>query len=105
MAYVVDRVVVCDAFREPDKHYQLLSGGDLVKQLRDEVYGWCKVGYRVCGCRELRTLRLARHKLGISPTNLTFACERLGIPLNHHDPLSDAEAAARIMLTAKERTA
>src|SRR5947199_9664002 len=27
MAYFVDRVVVCDAFREPDKHYQLLSGG------------------------------------------------------------------------------
>jgi type III restriction enzyme len=27
MAYVVDRVVVCDAFREPDKHYQLLAGG------------------------------------------------------------------------------
>lgn len=24
MAYVVDRVVICDAFREPDKHYQLL---------------------------------------------------------------------------------
>ncbi len=27
MAYVVDRVVICDAFREPEKHYQLLSGG------------------------------------------------------------------------------
>lgn len=27
MAYVVDRVVICDAFREPDKHYQLLTGG------------------------------------------------------------------------------
>jgi type III restriction enzyme len=27
MAYVVDRVVICDAFREPDKHYQLLPGG------------------------------------------------------------------------------
>ena len=27
MAYFVDRVVVCDAYREPDKHYQLLSGG------------------------------------------------------------------------------
>jgi type III restriction enzyme len=27
MAYIVDRVVVCDAYREPDKHYQLLSGG------------------------------------------------------------------------------
>ena len=27
MAYVVDRVVICDAFKEPDKHYQLLAGG------------------------------------------------------------------------------
>src|SRR3972149_4801975 len=27
MAYVVDRVVSCDAFQEPDKHYQLLTGG------------------------------------------------------------------------------
>ena len=27
MAYIVDRVVICDAFREPDKHYQLLAGG------------------------------------------------------------------------------
>jgi type III restriction enzyme len=27
MAYVVDRVVICDAFREPGRHYQLLPGG------------------------------------------------------------------------------
>jgi type III restriction enzyme len=27
MAYVVDRVVICDAFREPDRHYELLPGG------------------------------------------------------------------------------
>lgn len=27
MAYVVDRVVICDAFREPERHYQLLAGG------------------------------------------------------------------------------
>lgn len=27
MAYVVDRVVICDAFEEPSKHYQLLTGG------------------------------------------------------------------------------
>ena len=27
MAYIVDRVVVCVAFREPDRHYELLSGG------------------------------------------------------------------------------
>lgn len=27
MAYFVERVVVCDAYREPDRHYQLLAGG------------------------------------------------------------------------------
>lgn len=27
MAYVVDRVVVCDAYTEPNKHYKLLGGG------------------------------------------------------------------------------
>ncbi len=27
MAYVVDRVVICDAYAEPDRHYQLLPGG------------------------------------------------------------------------------
>ena len=27
MAYLVDRVVICDAYREPDAHYQLQSGG------------------------------------------------------------------------------
>jgi type III restriction enzyme len=25
--YLVDRVVICDAYREPDQHYRLLSGG------------------------------------------------------------------------------
>ncbi|MFA5786966.1 MAG: DEAD/DEAH box helicase family protein [Actinomycetota bacterium] len=27
MAYIVDRVVICDAFQEPPRHYQLLPGG------------------------------------------------------------------------------
>ena len=27
MPYVVDRVVICDAFTEPGRHYQLLAGG------------------------------------------------------------------------------
>jgi SOS-response transcriptional repressor LexA len=27
MAYVVDRVVICDAYQEPNRHYQLLPGG------------------------------------------------------------------------------
>ena len=27
MAYIVDRVVVCDAYQEPDRHYRILPGG------------------------------------------------------------------------------
>src|SRR5688572_8650065 len=27
MAYVVDRVVICDAYQEPTRHYQILPGG------------------------------------------------------------------------------
>ena len=27
MAYVVDRVVICDAYLEPEQHYRLLPGG------------------------------------------------------------------------------
>ena len=27
MAYFVDKVVICEAFTEPNQHYQLLSGG------------------------------------------------------------------------------
>jgi hypothetical protein len=27
LAYIVDRVVVCDAFQEPERHYRLLAGG------------------------------------------------------------------------------
>ncbi|MDB4992739.1 MAG: Exonuclease, partial [Myxococcaceae bacterium] len=34
------------------------------------------------------------------PTRLNIACERLGIPLTHHDAASDAEACAEIVLRA-----
>lgn len=39
MGYFVDRVVICDAYREPDKHYKLLSGGrsELVQGRRPSV--------------------------------------------------------------------
>ena len=46
------------------------------------------------------TLQVARHQLGIWPSSLSNVCARLGIPLRHHDPASDAEACARILLHA-----
>jgi DNA polymerase-3 subunit epsilon len=49
----------------------------------------------VCSMRE------ARQKWGIYPTKLPAVCRRLGIELRHHDALSDAEAAARIIIASR----
>ncbi|HVS36896.1 MAG TPA: 3'-5' exonuclease [Gemmataceae bacterium] len=50
------------------------------------------------------SMRLARDAWGLRPTKLPDVCRRLGIPLRHHDPLSDAEACARIVLAASGRS-
>jgi DNA polymerase-3 subunit epsilon len=49
------------------------------------------------------TMELARRVWKIYPTKLPMVCARLGIPLNHHDAGSDAEACARIMITASRK--
>jgi DNA polymerase-3 subunit epsilon len=46
------------------------------------------------------TVDVARQVWNIRPTNLPNVCARLGLPLKHHDPLSDAEACARILIAA-----
>ena len=46
------------------------------------------------------TVELARRTWNIYPTKLPNVCARLGVPLKHHDPCSDAEACARIMIAA-----
>lgn len=50
------------------------------------------------------TVQLARRTWrprGLSRANLPAVCEYLGIALNHHDPASDAEACARIVIAAR----
>ena len=47
------------------------------------------------------TVRIARYKLGIRPANLANVCQTLGIPLNHHEALSDARASAMIYIHAE----
>lgn len=47
------------------------------------------------------TFRIARRILGIRPARLECVCDALGIPLNHHQAGSDAEACARIILAAR----
>lgn len=44
------------------------------------------------------TVDLARKTWKIYPTKLPHVCRYLGIPLNHHEAASDAEACARIVL-------
>jgi len=49
----------------------------------------------------LCTVELARKTWDIFPTRLPDVCARLGIPLEHHNAVSDAEACARIVLEAR----
>ncbi|MHB8836592.1 MAG: 3'-5' exonuclease [Candidatus Methylomirabilia bacterium] len=50
------------------------------------------------------TVQLARRAWktgGLTRANLPAVCAHLGIALNHHDPASDAEACARIVIAAR----
>ena len=49
------------------------------------------------------TVRLAREVWKIYPTKLPDVCRRLGIELNHHEALSDAEACAGIVMAAQRQ--
>ena len=51
----------------------------------------------VCSVRE------ARRTLGIFPANLANVCRVMGLKLNHHEALSDAEACARIVMAARRK--
>ena len=47
------------------------------------------------------SMQLARRTWGIYPTRLPDVCRRLKLELKHHDPSSDAEACARIVIAAR----
>jgi DNA polymerase-3 subunit epsilon len=44
------------------------------------------------------TVRVARENWGIRPTTLRHVADHLGLPLEHHQAGSDAEACARIVM-------
>lgn len=46
------------------------------------------------------TIQVARQMWGIYPTKLPDVCQRLRIPLRHHQADADAEACARILIAA-----
>lgn len=48
----------------------------------------------------LCTVQLARKAWAIRPTKLPDVCGHLGIELNHHEALSDAQACAQIVMAA-----
>jgi DNA polymerase-3 subunit epsilon len=52
------------------------------------------------GHRYLDTVHIARKVFNIFPTKLNMVCERLGIELNHHEAMSDANACAEILIRA-----
>ena len=58
-------------------------------------------GLRVPDLPFLCTVQLARRHWGLKPNDLPSVCRRLGIGLVHHDPGSDAEACARIVIAAR----
>ena len=57
-------------------------------------------GLRVPDLPFLCTVQLARRHWRLKPNDLPSVCRRLGIGLVHHDPGSDAEACARIVIAA-----
>lgn len=50
------------------------------------------------------TVQLARRTWRLHPAKLPDVCRFLGLALNHHDPVSDAEACARIVMAARAGT-
>ena len=49
------------------------------------------------------TVQASRKVLEIKPATLDNVCRQLNINLKHHDPLSDAHACARIVLSAQKK--
>lgn len=48
------------------------------------------------------TVQAARRIWGLPRNRLPDVCDYLGIPLRHHDAVSDAEACARILIEARK---
>jgi DNA polymerase-3 subunit epsilon len=69
------------------------------------LHACCRLsGHRPPDVPFICTMHLARRTWGLWPTKLSDVCHYLGLPLKHHDPASDAEACARIVIAARQRT-
>lgn len=85
---------------------QVLSGVDFLAAhnapFDRKVLHSCCVASRIAAPEHpfVCTVQLARQTWKIFPTKLPNVCGHLGIELDHHQALSDAEACARIVLAA-----
>lgn len=66
------------------------------------LYACCEA-HQICQPEQdfICTVQLARRIWKIRPTKLPNVCDYLGIELNHHSAISDAEACARIVIAAE----
>ncbi|MBD2550857.1 3'-5' exonuclease [Microcystis elabens FACHB-917] len=64
-----------------------------------------QAGLRPPGQPFVCTVQLARQAWNLRPTRLPDVCRHLGLPLRHHEALSDAEACANIVLAAGQELA
>ena len=68
---------------------------------RSVLYQCCEAAMIDPPNHEFRcTLQLARSRWNLASSSLPSVCKHLGIPLKHHNALSDAEACARIAIAA-----
>ena len=67
------------------------------------VLSACCRAHQICEPEQefICTVKLARRVWKIRPTKLPNVCDYLGIELNHHSAISDAEACARIVIAAE----
>jgi DNA polymerase-3 subunit epsilon len=86
---------------------QLLDGADFIAAHnarfdRDVLEACCAAARLVPPAQRFEcTVALARKRWKLYPTRLPDVCRRLGLTLNHHNALSDAEACAQIVLAAR----
>jgi len=69
---------------------------------RRVLHACCRLFHLVAPKLPFRcTLQIARRTWRLPQSSLPAVCQVLGIPLRHHDPLSDAEACANVFLAAE----
>ena len=66
---------------------------------RGVLHACCEAAEITPPTHEFRcTMQMARAKWNLSSAKLPIVCKHLGIPLDHHNALSDAEACAKIAI-------